>query len=264
MSLWSIKQHYSTAQGTRTLDNEDKFQMGCDIVYEFLYLRQRLPKYNGMELNERAAYLFITHQRNKKNQPAHRIKMLNEIHRCILDKKVGFITEVVEPSNKWTALFEKWALNTPEEDINNFTFPTISDKYVGTARSFQEHIVLKTECYRLFEPEDCRPNYATFGSIQHMIGYLIYPEEYNTQLPNNPVPNHLIMPDKHSQLVYEANVFDNTNYPPPPQPLRHVHNGYFCPPEHTPSNIKELSRLALHEPLRLTPNPNLSPRTSCT
>ena len=83
MSLWSIKQHYSTAQGTRTLDNEDKFQIGCDIVYEFLYLRQRLPKYNGMELNERAAYLFITHQRNKKNQPAHRIKMLNEIHRCI-------------------------------------------------------------------------------------------------------------------------------------------------------------------------------------
>ena len=253
MSLWTIKQHYSTANGTRLLDNEDKFQKGCDIVYEFLYLRQRLPTHNGTALNEPDAYSFISKQRNKMKStqlPQHRINMLNEIHRCILDKKVGFISilEVVEPSNKWTALFEKWALNTLDETIKNFTFPTIPDKYVGTARSFQEQIVLKTECYRLFEPEDCRPGFATFGSLQHIIGYLIYPEEYDKQLPNNPLPNNLIMPDKPSKLVYEDNVFDKSNYPPPPhQPLRHVHNGYICPAKHTPSNIKELSRLAYNE-----------------
>ena len=61
----SIKQHYSTAGGTRVLDNEDKFQMGCDLVYEFLYLRRRLPQYKGTALNERFAYSFISQQRNK-------------------------------------------------------------------------------------------------------------------------------------------------------------------------------------------------------
>ena len=247
----SIKQHYSTAGGTRVLDNEDKFQMGCDLVYEFLYLRQRLPQYKGTALNERFAYSFISQQRNKmksKDLSIHRIKMLNEVHRCILDKNAYPFYMVIKPSNKWTALFDKWALGTSKEVIDNFTFPTITDPYVATARSFQEHIVLKTECFRLFEPEDCRPGYATFGSLQHIIGFLIYPEKYDQSLPNNPFPNNLVIPDKPPEFVYEDNVFDNTDYPPPPHAeLRHVYSGTFCPPSHTPSNIKELIRLAYNE-----------------
>lgn len=82
MSLWSIKLNYSTADGTRLLDNEDKFQAECDLVYEFLYLRQRLPHYNGTALNERVAYSFISQQRNKmksKKLPMHRIKMDKDV-----------------------------------------------------------------------------------------------------------------------------------------------------------------------------------------
>ena len=180
----SVRVHYSEALGVRTIDDEDRFDINCDLLNEFFTLRRRYPKRTGVGLEHKLA-LFIKDMRQNynhmKNNRPDRIKKLDDIHPGILDKQIKFDAHI-EPSDEWQVVFDEWAKNTPKGAIDAFTFPTIADKYVGTARSFQEHIIIKTGCYRLFQPSECNPYTSTPGTMQHVVCYLLYPSQMKDTL----------------------------------------------------------------------------------
>ena len=228
--------HYSEALGVRNIDDEDRFDINCDLLREFFTLRQRYPKRTQVGLEHKLA-LFIKDMRQKynhmKNNRPDRIKKLDDIHPGILDTQIEFDAHV-EPSDEWQVVFDEWAKNTPEGAIDAFTFPTITNKNVETARSFQEHIIIKTGCYRLFQPSECNPYTSTPGTMQHIVCYLLYPSQMKDTLFDD------------RQRIFEENVF-NGPHPPEKHKLRHIYKGKLFPSEHNPTEIKQLLKEAYDE-----------------
>jgi len=225
--------------------DRDKFQKKCDQYKEFLVLYDRHPKRNGKGHNEHDLSLFKKKQRHiMYNTPndmrPERIKMLDDVHPGILNHALPYnCIDNKEPSAAWKEVFNGWANETTEDEVRAYTFPTISDSYVPTAMSFQEHLIIKTGMHRYFEPKDCDPYNCclSVGTMQHVASYLLHPEYYRVDQKKQSTD---------SAAVFEKNVFDG-EHPPPPRSLRHQYSGTLFPSKHTSSEIRSLMKLAYNE-----------------
>ena len=142
-----------------TLTQDDKFEMQCNRLREFLVLRCRFPRdRSDAPKDERRLYNFIRTSlrdlRNRKLKESRRNE-LDAIHHGILSWKSGYDI-IARDTEEWTSVFANLAAKSNlAEEVKSFCFHSTCEPYVWSANSFEEHIIRRTGCHRVFQPNDC-------------------------------------------------------------------------------------------------------------
>ena len=218
------QQHY-TEKEPWAITQDDKYEKNCDLLREFIVLRGRFPQQcKDTTTPEHKIAMFRSQQRTLHRSNGlrpDRKQMLDAIHPAILDDGFGF-DYIVKPSAAWKQQFDIWANDTTEAEVRSFKFPTIPDPYVATARSYQEHIVIKMGWHNSFEPSECHPSNTEPGTAKHIAAYLLHPDHFGLD-EQSPAP------------AFETIAFDE-----PPPKYNHQFSGSFLPSSSTPTEFSSL------------------------
>ena len=171
---------------------DGRFLASCDHIREWSVLHEgeRWPKRTSTDQYEKKLGRWMEDQRTMASGGrlrSDRIEVLDQIHPGILSYKTT-MHRSEEPSLRWQAVFDAWAGETTEADVRSYRFPSIDRPYVDTAKSFKEHMVRKTKCYREFQPADCHPSKTKPGTLQDVFSYMVYPDARTRAHEQSPQP----------------------------------------------------------------------------
>ena len=181
----------------------DLFEHHCNLLREFIVFRERLPRRSSINDDERSLGRWISRQRSAQGRgklSEERAAVINNINNGILAFK-SHLDINNHPSALWEKFFNDMAGRNTEEELRAYTFATTNQPFIPTtspARSFEEFMIRKMQCYQHFSPQECTPH-ATSSTMQKIFSYAIHPESRPT--------HHL----RSSTSRYIKNVFDPLN-----------------------------------------------------
>ena len=138
------------------MSNEDRFQISCNQLREFIVFRDRLPKQGSQNKVECQLATFVGTQRKAHGHnklPKDRETVLNNVNPGILAWKLQLMNNN-QPSDKWKTVFDGMAgRNTPVE-LRSYRFATTNRPFIpwsSSVRSYEEFLIRKMQGWRARE-----------------------------------------------------------------------------------------------------------------